>query len=134
MGINNNMNNNSNNNNNNSNEEINNLDELRLAEGEQLNYLINKGFNNKDIKIFNNTIFEVKNPAIEERIARLVIVLNNIEKELSKIETTLENLIQVGFMKGNESIVDLACEKLSKVQSLTLKIQQARLNLSYYFI
>lgn len=70
-----------------------------------------------------------------QKVARLVILLTKIEKELKTVNKTLYKLLN-HHMKHNPNspLLGEIEIKLQTVERLTTKIQKARLNLSFYFI
>ncbi|MDJ0633138.1 MAG: chromosome segregation protein SMC [Xenococcaceae cyanobacterium MO_188.B29] len=68
------------------------------------------------------------------KVARLIVLLIKIEKELYTVKNTL------GKLKGNEETDNSSNSKntvdgkLATVEMLLEKIRKARLNLNYYFI
>lgn len=69
------------------------------------------------------------------KVARLIILLIKIEKELSIVKTTLTKLQnhQQKFNKNSQLSGEIE-QKLATVERLSAKIRKARLNLNYYFI
>ncbi|MDJ0687449.1 MAG: chromosome segregation protein SMC [Xenococcaceae cyanobacterium MO_188.B32] len=68
------------------------------------------------------------------KVARLIILLIKIEKELYTVKTTLgklKNHEKADSKSTSENTVD---GKLATVEMLLDKIRKARLNLNYYFI
>ena len=68
------------------------------------------------------------------KVARLIILLIKIEKELYTVKTTLsklQNNEEVDRKSNSENTVE---GKLATVEMLLAKIRKARLNLNYYFI
>ena len=68
------------------------------------------------------------------KVARLIILLIKIEKELYTVKTTLGKLKsqeKADIKPNSQNTVD---QKLATVEKLLDKIRKARLNLNYYFI
>lgn len=68
------------------------------------------------------------------KVARLIILLIKIEKELYTVKNTLGKLQsneEVDSKSNSKNTVD---GKLATVETLLDKIRKARLNLNYYFI
>ncbi len=87
----------------------------------------------------NNYITSIQQETVAEektvKVARLIILLIKIEKELSTVKTTLTKL-QNHQQKYNKSsqLEEQIEQKLATVERLSAKIRKARLNLNYYFI
>ena len=87
----------------------------------------------------NNYITSIQQEAVAEektvKVARLIILLIKIEKELSTVKTTLTKL-QNHQQKYNQAsqLSEQIEQKLATVERLSTKIRKARLNLNYYFI
>lgn len=99
-------------------------EELRRVEEQLLKTMDSYG-------VVANKLYE--NEPIEERVARLITLLNKIQEQLNIVEKTLEKLWQLGYSSNNEDLKLKAATKLETVKSLSLKITQARLNLNYHF-
>lgn len=70
-----------------------------------------------------------------QKIARLIILLCKIERELSTVNKTLHNLLEHHIKHNpNSHLLPQIEQKLQTVERLTTKIQKARLNLNYHFI
>lgn len=71
----------------------------------------------------------------EHKVARLIILLNKIEKELTTIRATLVKL-RVHGNKMNPSSPTLieVNHKIQQLDELTLKVRQARLNINVQFM
>ncbi len=69
------------------------------------------------------------------KIARLIILLIKIEKELATVKTTLAKLQnhQKKYSQ-NSQLSEQIEQKIATVNRLSEKISKARLNLNYYFI
>ena len=68
------------------------------------------------------------------KVARLIVLLIKIEKELHTVKTTLgklQNQEEPGSKHDSQNTVS---GKLATVEMLLEKIRKARLNLNYYFI
>lgn len=109
---------------------------------EELNKIFNE-FKSNEPSLYRNTgtnapidnnVFEVKEETVEQRAHRLVLLLNKVEQQLNTVGITLEKILEVGRSSNNSSMCSSAEEKIQTVKNLTLKIQTARLNLSFYFI
>lgn len=69
------------------------------------------------------------------KIARLIILLIKIEKELATVKGTLAKLQSHQQKYNNNSQLSGQIEqKIATVNRLSAKISKARLNLNYYFI
>ena len=75
------------------------------------------------------TVVETK----EVKIARLVLLLHRIERELATTKETLTKL-QFNSVKYNRKLLPEIEQKIETVDRLSLKISRARLNLNYHFI
>ena len=83
----------------------------------------------KDISKEKNNTEQIK----AEKVERLIILLHQIEKELTKVESNLHRLWQEGY-KNNQPVVQSNCaEKIQKIENLKTKIQKTRLNLNIRF-
>ena len=69
------------------------------------------------------------------KVARLIILLTKIEKELTTVKSTLLKLQshQHTYQK-NSALTQQVEQKINTVEQLLKKIRQARLNLNFYFI
>ena len=87
----------------------------------------------------NNYITSIQQETVAEektvKVARLIILLIKIEKELNTVKATLIKL-QNHQQKYNKSyqLAEQIEHKLATVERLAAKIRKARLNLNYYFI
>lgn len=87
----------------------------------------------------NNYITSIQQETVAEektvKVARLIILLIKIEKELNTVKTTLSKL-QNHQQKYNQTsqLSEQIEQKLATVERLSEKIRKARLNLNYYFI
>ena len=87
----------------------------------------------------NNYITSIQQETVAEektvKVARLIILLIKIEKELNTVKTTLSKL-QNHQQKHNQTsqLSEQIEQKLATVERLSEKIRKARLNLNYYFI
>ncbi|MDJ0531124.1 MAG: chromosome segregation protein SMC [Xenococcaceae cyanobacterium MO_207.B15] len=69
------------------------------------------------------------------KVARLIILLIKIEKELDAVRTTLAKLkSHQQKYKRDSPIGEHISKKLATVDNLLAKIRKARLNLNFYFI
>jgi hypothetical protein len=69
------------------------------------------------------------------KVARLIILLIKIEKELNTVKSTLTKLRSHQQKYNNNSQLSEQIEqKITTVEALLAKIRKARLNLNYYFI
>jgi hypothetical protein len=103
---------------------------------EQLNKIIKESKNSENsFTYFDDSLIINANNAevVEFKAAKLIVLLNKIEEQLTTVKITLEHLQEVGCKTNNENLKSNAQDKLSKINELTLKIQKARLNLSYTF-
>lgn len=87
----------------------------------------------------NNYITSIQQETVAEektvKVARLIILLIKIEKELNTVQATLTKL-QTHQQKYNHNsqLAEQIEQKLTTVERLSAKIRKARLNLNYYFI
>ena len=69
------------------------------------------------------------------KVARLIILLIKIEKELNTVKSTLLKLqIHQQKYKNDSPLANQINHKVSTVEQLLEKIRKARLNLNFYFI
>lgn len=68
------------------------------------------------------------------KVARLIILLIKIEKELYTVKNTLSKLQNHGEVDNSFNSKNKVEGKLETVEMLLEKIRKARLNLNYYFI
>lgn len=69
------------------------------------------------------------------KVARLIILLVKIEKELATVKETLAKLQKHQQKYNQDSQLSAQIEqKIATVNRLSAKISKARLNLNYYFI
>ncbi len=87
----------------------------------------------------NNYITSIQQEIVAEektvKVARLIILLIKIEKELTTVKSTLVKL-QNHQQKYNKQsqLSEQIDQKIATVDRLSAKIRKARLNLNYYFI
>ena len=87
----------------------------------------------------NNYITSIQQEIVAEektvKVARLIILLIKIEKELATVKATLVKLKnhQEKYNKTSQLSGQIE-EKMATVERLSAKIRKARLNLNYYFI
>ncbi|NJL52961.1 MAG: chromosome segregation protein SMC [Hydrococcus sp. SU_1_0] len=87
----------------------------------------------------NNYISAIQQEIVAEektvKVARLIILLIKIEKELATVRETLAKL-QMHQQKYNQDsqLSEQIEQKIATVNRLSAKISKARLNLNYYFI
>ncbi|MFM2312214.1 MAG: hypothetical protein RLZZ04_1490 [Cyanobacteriota bacterium] len=87
----------------------------------------------------NNYIASIQQEIVAEektvKVARLIILLIKIEKELATVKETLAKL-QIHQQKYNKDsqLAQQIEQKIATVNRLSAKISKARLNLNYYFI
>lgn len=87
----------------------------------------------------NNYITSIQQEIVAEektvKVARLIILLIKIEKELTTVKSTLVKL-QSHQQKYNKQsqLSEQIDQKIATVDRLSEKIRKARLNLNYYFI
>lgn len=86
----------------------------------------------------NNYLNSIQQEIVAEektvKVARLIVLLLKIEKELHTVKTSLSQLQgdkEVANQSNSQHTVD---GKLATVEMLLAKIRKARLNLNYYFI
>lgn len=69
------------------------------------------------------------------KVARLIILLTKIEKELNTVKLTLTKLqFHQKTYNQDSPLAEQIEQKLETVEQLLAKIRKARLNLNYYFI
>ncbi|WP_036484805.1 hypothetical protein [Myxosarcina sp. GI1] len=87
----------------------------------------------------NNYIASIQQEIVAEektiKVARLIILLIKIEKELTTVKSTLVKLQnhQQTYNKDSQLSGQIN-QKIATVDRLLAKISKARLNLNYYFI
>ncbi len=87
----------------------------------------------------NNYLTSIQQEVVAEektvKLARLIILLIKIEKELNKVKSNLVRLKshQKKFEKDSR-LEDQILHKIEAVDTLLAKIRKARLNLNFYFI
>lgn len=87
----------------------------------------------------NNYLTSIQQEVVAEektvKLARLIILLIKIEKELNKVKSNLLRLKshQKEFEKDSR-LEDQILHKIEAVDTLLAKIRKARLNLNFYFI
>lgn len=86
----------------------------------------------------NNYLNSIQQEIVAEektvKVARLIVLLLKIEKELHTVKTSLTQLQgdqEIDNKSNSQHTVD---GKLETVEMLLAKIRKARLNLNYYFI
>ena len=87
----------------------------------------------------NNYIASIQQEIVAEektvKVARLIILLIKIEKELATVKETLAKLQNHQQKYNQDSQLAAQIEqKIATVNRLSAKISKARLNLNYYFI
>lgn len=87
----------------------------------------------------NNYIASIQQEIVAEektiKVARLIILLVKIEKELTTVKSTLVKLQNHQKTYNKDSQLSNKIEqKIATVDRLLAKISKARLNLNYYFI
>lgn len=87
----------------------------------------------------NNYISSIQQEIVAEektvKVARLIILLIKIEKELATVKETLTKLQQHQQKYNKDSQLSEQIEnKIATVNRLSAKISKARLNLNFYFI
>ncbi|GAB4527983.1 MAG: hypothetical protein Tsb0014_08990 [Pleurocapsa sp.] len=87
----------------------------------------------------NNYITSIQQEIVAEektvKVARLIILLIKIEKELATVKSTLIKLKNhQEKYNQNSALSQQIEEKMATVEKLSAKIRKARLNLNYYFI
>ncbi|MEM6614352.1 MAG: chromosome segregation protein SMC [Cyanobacteria bacterium P01_C01_bin.72] len=87
----------------------------------------------------NNYIASIQQEIVAEektvKVARLIILLIKIEKELATVKETLAKLQKHQQKYNKDSHLSVQIEqKIETVNRLSAKISKARLNLNYYFI
>ncbi len=68
------------------------------------------------------------------KVARLIVLLIKIEKELYTVKNTLGKLKRSEETDNSSNSKNTVDGKLATVEMLLEKIRKARLNLNYYFI
>ena len=87
----------------------------------------------------NNYIASIQQEVVAEektvKVARLIILLIKIEKELATVKETLAKLQKHQRKYNQDSQLSGQIDrKIDTVNRLSAKISKARLNLNYYFI
>ncbi|NJK55627.1 MAG: chromosome segregation protein SMC [Pleurocapsa sp. SU_5_0] len=87
----------------------------------------------------NNYISAIQQEIVAEektvKVARLIILLIKIEKELATVKETLAKLQNHQQKYNQDSQLSAQIEqKIATVNRLSAKISKARLNLNFYFI
>jgi phage terminase small subunit len=87
----------------------------------------------------NNYISAIQQEIVAEektvKVARLIVLLIKIEKELATVKETLAKLQNHQQKYNKDSQLSQQIEqKIATVNRLSAKISKARLNLNYYFI
>jgi hypothetical protein len=68
------------------------------------------------------------------KVAKLIILLIKIEKELNTVKANLLKLKNQQQYVYNLALAEQVNQKIATVEQLLNKIRKARLNLNYYFI
>jgi hypothetical protein len=68
------------------------------------------------------------------KVAKLIILLIKIEKELNTVKANLLKLKNQQQYLYNLALAEQVNQKIATVEQLLNKIRKARLNLNYYFI
>ncbi|MBE9166018.1 chromosome segregation protein SMC [Pleurocapsales cyanobacterium LEGE 06147] len=68
------------------------------------------------------------------KVAKLIILLIKIEKELNTVKSNLLKLKKQQQYVYNLALAEQVNQKIATVEQLLNKIRKARLNLNYYFI
>ena len=87
----------------------------------------------------NNYIASIQQEVVAEektvKVARLIVLLAKIEKELATVKETLAKLQKHQRKYNKDSqLAGQIDQKIATVNRLSDKISKARLNLNYYFI
>ncbi|MDJ0649220.1 MAG: chromosome segregation protein SMC [Xenococcaceae cyanobacterium MO_188.B19] len=87
----------------------------------------------------NNYLTSIQQEVVAEektvKLARLIILLIKIEKELNKVKSNLLRLKKHQEKhEKNARLEDQINHKIDSVENLLAKIRKARLNLNFYFI
>lgn len=86
----------------------------------------------------NNYLTSIQQEIIAEnktvKVAKLIILLIKIEKELNTVKSNLLKLKNQQQYLDNLALAEQVNQKISTVEQLLNKIRKARLNLNYYFI
>ena len=86
----------------------------------------------------NNYLNSIQQEIIAEektvKVARLIILLIKIEKELHTVKNSLGHLKSEGKVERSSNSGNALDSKLATIEMLLDKIRKARLNLNYYFI
>ena len=87
----------------------------------------------------NNYLTSIQQEVVAEektvKLARLIILLIKIEKELNKVKNNLLRLKKHQEKYEQDSrLEDQINHKIQSVENLLAKIRKARLNLNFYFI
>lgn len=86
----------------------------------------------------NNYLTSIQQEIIAEnktvKVAKLIILLIKIEKELNTVKANLVKLKNQQQYLYNLALAEQVNQKIATVEQLLNKIRKARLNLNYYFI
>jgi hypothetical protein len=86
----------------------------------------------------NNYLTSIQQEIIAEnktvKVAKLIILLIKIEKELNTVKSNLLKLKNQQQYLYNLALAEQVNQKITTVEQLLNKIRKARLNLNYYFI
>ncbi len=86
----------------------------------------------------NNYLTSIQQETIAEnktvKVAKLIILLIKIEKELNTVKVNLLKLKNQQQYIYNLALTEQVNQKIATVEQLLNKIRKARLNLNYYFI
>lgn len=86
----------------------------------------------------NNYLTSIQQEIIAEnktvKVAKLIILLIKIEKELNTVKSNLLKLKNQQQYLYNRTLAEQVNQKIATVEQLLNKIRKARLNLNYYFI
>ena len=89
---------------------------------------------NPDFNDYFKSIQESTNQSEKrEKVARLIVLLHNIDRELTTVQQSLTKL----KFHAESNDTDMLCkieQKLKTVSRLQTKIRASRLNLNYHFI
>ena len=89
---------------------------------------------NPDFSEYFRSIKESNNQSERtEKVARLIVLLHKIDKELTTVEETLTKL-KFQAKTTNSSMLPKIEQKLETVSRLQTKIRASKLNLNYHFI
>ena len=102
-------------------------------------FLAHNKISTKFMEDINNFLTSIQQEVVAEdktvKVARLIILLNRIEKELNIVKTNLIKFKnQQQKYKRDSPLGEKVDQKIDSIDNLLDKIRKARLNLNFYFI